>query len=48
MVNDFRDLPYASSLIYYSERFTQRYFESQSQEIDISSANLIYATLTIS
>lgn len=46
MIIDFAERPFIFSLIYYSERFTQRYYESQTQEMDITTANLIYESIS--
>ncbi len=42
MIAKFLMEPFVDSIKFYSERFTQRYYENQKQEVDIQTANLIY------
>ena len=46
MILKFSGSPIISSLKHQSERFIQRYFESQKQEIDINTAILIYESIS--
>ena len=46
MIEDSQGRSFKNSLIYYSERFNRRYYESQAQEIDIASADLIFKSFS--
>lgn len=42
MISNFSNSTFVDSIRYYSERLTHLYYESQRQEVDIQTANLIY------
>jgi hypothetical protein len=46
MLANLNGRPNADALTIFSERLTQQYFESKTQEMDIASANLLYHQFT--